>query len=218
MSFFQHVSSAVASSIRATNVTKGERPILDNLKYPQGKHFKASFSWVKKIIKSTAFPLRDGLGLKCWFLIWTYLIPSWTWEAILETDLCYWCFPVTKSSPIHGLQHARLPCPSLSLGVCSNSCPLSQWCLPAISFLCCPILLLPSNLSCFRFFSSESALGFRWSKYCSFSINASSEYSGLISFRIDWLDLLAVQGTLKSLLQHRNSKASILQCLAFFMV
>ena len=86
--------------------------------------------------------------------------------------------------------------------------------------LCHPLLLLPSIFPSFRVFSSESALGIRWPKYWSFnfSISPSSEYLGLISFRMDWLDLLAVQGTLKSLLQHHSSKASILQCSAFFTV
>ena len=86
--------------------------------------------------------------------------------------------------------------------------------------LCCPLLLLPSIFPSIRVFSNESALRIRWSKYWSFSISISpyNEYSGLISFRMDWLDLLAVQGTLKSLLQHHSSKASILRHSAFFIV
>ena len=86
--------------------------------------------------------------------------------------------------------------------------------------LCHPLLLLPSIFPSIRVFSKESALHIRWLKYWSFSfsISLSSEYSGLISFRIDWSDLLTVQGTLKSLLQHHNSKASVLQCSAFFIV
>ena len=86
--------------------------------------------------------------------------------------------------------------------------------------LCCPLLLLPSIFPSIRIFSNESVLRIRWPKYWSFSfsISPSNEHSGLISFRIDWLDLLAVQGTLKSLLQHHSSKASILQCSSFFMV
>ena len=86
--------------------------------------------------------------------------------------------------------------------------------------LCCPLLFLPSIISSIRGFSNESALLIRWPRYWSFSfsISPSNEYSGLISFRMDWLDLLAVQGTFKSLLQHHNSKASILWCSAFFMV
>ena len=104
---------------------------------------------------------------------------------------------------------------SLSLlppGVCSNSCPLSQACHPTISS--CP-QSFPASGS-----FPESVLHIRWPKYWrfSFSISLSSEYSELISFRMDWLDLLAVQGSLKSFLQQHSSKASVLQCLAFFMV
>ena len=86
--------------------------------------------------------------------------------------------------------------------------------------LCCPLLLLPSVLHGIRVSSNESALCIRWPKYWSFSFSISpcNEYSGLISFRMDWLDLLAVQGTLKSLFQHHSSKVSIRQCSAFFIV
>ena len=86
--------------------------------------------------------------------------------------------------------------------------------------LCCPLLLPPSIFPSIRVSSNESVLPIRWPKYWSFSfnINPSNEYSGLISFRMDWLNLLAVQGTLKSLLQHHSSKTSILQCSAFFIV
>ena len=86
--------------------------------------------------------------------------------------------------------------------------------------LCCPLLLLPSIFSSIRVFSNESVLCLKWSKYWSFSFSISpfNEYSGLISFRMDWLDLLAVQGTMKSLLQHHSSKASILQHSAFLIV
>ena len=85
-------------------------------------------------------------------------------------------------------------------------------------FLCCPLLLLPSFFPNIRVFSNELALCIRWPKYWSFSISSSNEYSGLIPFRMDWLDLFAVQGTLKSLLQHHSSKASILLHSAFFIV
>ena len=85
--------------------------------------------------------------------------------------------------------------------------------------LCHPLLLLPSIFPSIRVFPNESALHMRWPKYWSFSfISPSNEYSGLISFRMDWLDLPAVQGTLKSLLQHHSSKASILRCSAYFIV
>ena len=110
----------------------------------------------------------------------------------------------------HGLQHTRPLCPSPSPRVCSNSSTESV--MPSNHLiLCCPLLLLPSIFSSIRVFSNESALHIRWPKYWSFSfsISPSNEYSGLISFRIDWFDLLAVQGTLKSLLQHHNVKALI---------
>ena len=86
--------------------------------------------------------------------------------------------------------------------------------------LCCPLLLPPSVFPSIKVFSNESALCMRWPKYWSFSFNTSpsNEHPGLISFKMDWLDLLAVQGTLKSLLQHHSSKASILWCSAFFIV
>ena len=85
--------------------------------------------------------------------------------------------------------------------------------------LCCPLLFLPSVFLSIRVFSNEPVLHIRWLEYCfSFSISPSNEYSGLISFRMDWLDLLAVQVTFKSLLQHQSSKASILRCSAFFVL
>ena len=110
----------------------------------------------------------------------------------------------------HGLQHSRLPCPNPR--TCSNSCPSSWWCHPTISSSVIP--------SCFQSFPSSGSfqmsllLCIRWPKYWSFSFSVSpfNEYSGLISFRIDWSDLFAVQGTFKSLLQHHSSKASVLQC------
>ena len=121
---------------------------------------------------------------------------------------------VSSSLQPHGLQHARLPWPSPT--------PLSLLKLTSIEsvmpsnhlVLCHPLLLLPSVFPSFSIFSKESALRIRSTKYWSFSfsISPSSEYLGLISFRMGWLDLLAVQGTLKSLLQHHSSKAPILLC------
>ena len=117
----------------------------------------------------------------------------------------------------HGLQHSRVPCPSSTPGACSNSCPSSWWC----HFIFChPLLLPPSIFPSIRVFSNESVLPTKWPKdwRFSFSISTSNQYSGLISFKIDWFDLLVVQGTLKSLLQHHSLKALILRHSAFFMV
>ena len=118
----------------------------------------------------------------------------------------------------HGLQHTRPPCPSPTPGVYSNSCPLSQWCHPTTSSSVIP--LSSFNLSQYQGLFKWSVLCIKWPKYWSFrfNISPSNEHSGLISFRMDWLDLLAVQGTLKSLLQHQVSKAWILQHSAFFIV
>ena len=108
----------------------------------------------------------------------------------------------------------RLPCPSPTPGANPNSCASSRWCHPAISSSVIPFSSCSKSLPSIMVFSNESTLRMRWPKYWSFSfkISPSNEYSGLISFRIYWLDLLAVQGTLKSLLQHHSSKASILWC------
>ena len=116
----------------------------------------------------------------------------------------------------HGLQHSRPPCPSPTPGVYSNSCPLSWWCHPILSSSVVPF-------SCLQSFPASGS--FRMSQFFttggqsfSISISPSNDYSGLISFRMDLLDLLAVQWTLKSLLQHHSSKAPILWCSAFFIV
>ena len=121
----------------------------------------------------------------------------------------------------HGLQHIRPPCPLPTPGVYSKSCPLSRGCHTIISSSVVPFSpRLQSFPASGSFFSNESDLRIRQPKYWSFSSNLipSNEHPGLISFRMDWLALLAVQGTLKSLLQHHSSKASILQCSAFYIV
>ena len=117
----------------------------------------------------------------------------------------------------HESQHARPPCPSPTPGVHSTSCPSSWWCHPAISSSVVPFSSCPQSLPASES-SNESTLLMRWPKYWSFSFSIipSKEHPGLISCRMDWLDLLAVQGTLKSLLQHHSSKASILRRSAFF--
>ena len=117
----------------------------------------------------------------------------------------------------HWLHHTRLLCPTPSLGVYSNSCPLSRWCHPTILSSVIPFSSCLQSFSASQSFQMSQFFNIRWSKYWSFSfsISPSNEYSGLISSRMDCLDFLAVQGTLKSLLQH-SSKASILRCSAFF--
>ena len=124
---------------------------------------------------------------------------------------------MSNSLQPHGLQHAWLPYPSrslLKLMFIESVMPFNHL------IFCHPLLLLSSIFPSIRVFSSESALHIRWPKYWSFSLSnsPSNEYSGLISFKIDWLDLLEVQGTLRSRLQYHSSKASIFQCSAFFIV
>ena len=117
----------------------------------------------------------------------------------------------------NGLQHATIPSFTISRSL-FRLVSIESVMLSSYLILCRLLLLLPLIFSTIRVFSNVLALRIRWPKYWSFSISPSNEYSWLISFRIDWFDLLAVQGTLKSLLQHHNLKASILWCSAFFMV
>ena len=141
---------------------------------------------------------------------------SWGWvEDGNDISPCYYCFSVTESSD--SLPAHQAP-PPLSPGVCWNSYSLTRWCHPTISSSIVLFSSCPQIFPSIRVFSSTSALCIGWPKYWRFSISPSDEYSGLISFRTDWFDLLAVQGTLKSLLQNYNSKASIFQHSAFFMV
>jgi len=142
-------------------------------------------------------------------------IESSSWEHKHSVQFSH--LVVSNSLWSHGLQHTRPPCPSPTPGVYSNSCTLSQWCHPTSHPLLSPSLP-PSVFPIIRVFSNESVLCIRRPKYCSFSFNILNEYSGLISFRMDWLDHIAVQRTLKSLLQHHSSKASIFQCSAFCIV
>ena len=133
-----------------------------------------------------------GIPLLCVFPFWESPLPFSSFSSSV----------VTNSLRPHELQHARPPCPSPTLGVHPKTCPLSWWCHPTNLILCCPLLLLPSILLSIRVFSNESTLLSRWPKYWNFSFNISptNEHLGLISFRMDWLDCLTVQGTLKNLL------------------
>ena len=129
---------------------------------------------------------------------------------------------VPNSLQPHGLQHTRFPCFTVHHQLLEHIQLMSiKSVMPSIHLiLCCPLLLPNSIIPSIRVFSNESVLRIRWPKYWSFSfsISPSNEYLGLISFRIEWLDLIAVQGSLKSLLQHHSSKASILQHSVFFIL
>ena len=149
------------------------------------------------------------MGLSTDDFIWDLFLFNRYDEIKAISSVQFSCSVRSNSLRPHGLQHTRSPCPSPTPRIYSNSCPLS---LSKGDVLCHP-LLLPSIFPSIRVFSNESVLGIRWPKYWSFSFSfsPSNEYSRLISFRMVWLDFLAVQGTLKSLLPHHNSKASILQ-------
>ena len=146
-------------------------------------------SWTSRHLKPGSISLVQSLSY-----VWLFVIP---WTTACEVSLS-----ITNSCSLLKIMAIELVIPSNHI------------------ILCCPPLFLPSIFPKIRVFSNKSVLHIRWPKYWSFnfSISPSNEYSGLISFRTDWLDLLAVQGTLKSLLQHRSSKASILWCSVFFMV
>ena len=140
-----------------------------------------------------------------------------------SVNCCCYCCSVTQSCPT--LCYPRTAACQTPLSITNSWSLLILMSIESVTpsnhfILCCPLLLLLSIFLSIRVFSSESALHIRWPKYWSFSFSSSpsSEYSGLISFRMDWLDLLDVQGTLKSLLQHHNSKTSVLSHSAFFTV
>ena len=176
--------------------------------------------WVMKMLPNKRWLSKKLLSGKKKPGLWNWenhLTPGFTTHQLGSVQFSH--SVVSSSLWPQGLQHTRLPCPSPTPGAYSNSCPLSWWCHPTISSSVVPFS------SCLQSFppsgsSNESVLRIMWPKdwNFSFSISPSNEHSGLISFRMDWLDLLAVQGTLKSLLQHHNSKVSILRHSAFFIV
>ena len=127
---------------------------------------------------------------------------------------------MSDSLGLHGLQHPRLPCPSLTPRSLLKLMSIKSVIQSNYMILCPPLLLPPSIFTNIRVFYNESVLPIRWPKYWSFnfSISPSNEYLGPISLRMDWMDLLEVQGTLKSFLQHCSSKASLLQSSAFFVL
>ena len=164
-----------------------------------------------------------------WVVIWVWDSQTWpsdwttikafsSWSFTLVRTgllLLFSCSVVSDSLWPHGLQHARLPRPSLTYRVCSNSCSLSQWCHPTISSSVTPFFSCPQSFPASESFSVSQLF---ISGGQNIGASPSNEYSGLISSRIDWFDLLAVQGILRSLLQHHSSKASILWHSAFFKV
>ena len=179
--------------------------------------------WHYGIDTNSGLRTRFGLSLS---VIPLPLLQQWVWG-----DYCLMRAKSLQFSSVqslsrvrllwpHGLQHTRPSCPSPTPGIHSNSHPSNRWCHPAISSSVVPFSSCPQSLPASESFPMSQLLRIRWPKYWSFSfsISPSNEHPGLISFRIDWLDLLAVQGTLKGLLQHHSSNASILQLSAFFTV
>ena len=155
--------------------------------------------------------LSHGVYRLCFFF---FLPKMWHFKCLIQSLSCVWLFATPWTSVCQD-----------SLSITDSQSLLKFMSIESVMpsnhlIFCCPLLLLPSIFPNIRVFSSESVLHIRWPKYWSFSfcISPSNEYLGLISFRMDWLDLLAVQGTLKSLLQHHSSKASILWPPAFFIV
>ena len=143
---------------------------------------------------------------------------TWNFTAVFFVS---WVSHSVMSNSLlpHGLQHTRPPCPPPTPKVYSNSCPLRRWCDPTISLsviLFSSAFKLSQHQSLFKWISSSNQVA--KVLHFSFNISPSNEHPGLISFRMDWLDPLAVQGTLKSPLQHHSSKASFLRCSAFFVV
>ena len=159
-----------------------------------------SVSFVLRQMMTAAMKLKEACSLE---------------EKLWPTSVQFSRSVMWDSLRPHELEHAWVPCPSQTPGVHPNPCPLSRWCYPTISSSVVPFSSCPQSFPASkRVFFNESALHMRWPKYWSFSFNISppNEHQGLISFRMDWLDLLVVQGTLKSLLQHHSSKASALRC------
>ena len=171
---------------------------------------KAPCFFLSFFFKAPCF-LKEFLILRCF-----KGLPWWSSGSVQFSSVAQWC-PTLQP---HGLQHTRPPCSSPTPRAYSNSCSFESVMPSNHLILSCPFLLLPPIPPSIRVFSNESALRIRWPKNWSFSFNISpsNDYSRLISFRRDWLDRLAVQGTLKSLLQCHSSKPSILWCSAFFIV
>ena len=170
----------------------------------------AIWSLVPLQCPNPAWTSGNSRFMHCWSLAWRVSFASIQFSQFSRSVVSDSLWP-------HELQHARPPCPSPTPGVHPNPCPSV---MPSNHLILYHPLLLPSIFPSIKVFSNESALCIRWPKYWSFSFNVSpsNEHAGLISFTMDCLDLLAVQGTLKNILQHHSSKASILRGSAFLIV
>ena len=187
------------------------------LKNSSSRYWPRTSVLVSKII-SQDFP-GNTISLETGILPWCDCPCNSSAVIIASAGLQFTRSVVSDSLRPHESQHVRPPCPSPTPGIHPNSCPSNRWCHPAISSSVVSFSSCSQSLPA-AVFSNESTLHMRWPKYWSFSFNISpsNEHPGLISFRMDWLGFLVVQGTLKSLLQHHGSKTSILQCSAFFTV
>ena len=176
--------------------------------------------WVTISYSSRSSQPRDWIGIFCVSCRWVLYHQRHLGGPTPFISVQFSRSVVSDSLGPHESQNARLPCPSPTPGVHSDSRPSSQWCHPAISSSVIPFSSYPPIPPSIRVFSNESTLHMRWPKYWSFSFSIipSKEIPGLISFRMDWLYVLAVEATLKSLLQHHSSKTSILRRSAFFTV
>ena len=176
--------------------------------------------WVSmSFYRGSSWP-RDWTWLSCISCITGRFFTHWaTWEAHSVLLVQFSRSVMSDSLWPHEPQHTRPPCPSPTSGVYPKPMSIELVISSSHLILCCPLLLSSSIFPSIRIFSNESVLHIRWPKYWrfNFNISPSNEHPGLISFRTDWLDLLAVQGTLKSPLQHHSSKASILRHSAFFI-
>ena len=189
--------------------------IFKGLKTISRNHQTCQFLLLSRL--SLCYRILSSWGKSC--ILCTVIKARMKHQSESVSSVHFSCSVVSDSLQTHEPEQARPPCLSPTPRVYPNSCPLSHWWHPTISSSVVPFSSCPQSFpACV--FSNESALRIRWPEYWSFSfgIIPSNEHPGLISFKMDWLDLLAVQGTLKSLLQNHSSKASILWCSAFFIV
>ena len=187
--------------------------VSDSLQHHESQHARPPCPSPTPGVHPNTYPLSQW----CHPIISSSVVPFSSWPQSFPHSVQFSRSVVPYSLRSHESQHTRPPCPSSTPGVYSNSCPSSRWCHPAISFSAVPFSSCPQSLPATGSFPMSQL--FTWGGQSigsfSFNISPSNEHPGLISFRMDWLDLLAVQGTLKSLLQHHSSKVSIIRRSAF---